>query len=144
MNAYAKKRSQWEAVAAAFGTAWLGFGYAYYVSLLGSSLGGAGEGWGAASLSSWGMALVPLMGVAWVYRRTRIGRGLAIFTLVCAVGLDVYIIVATSSEGFDYLGRTWSAIPLFVLGWAVLWLAWQIIFALLVFHRPIPANPLRP
>ena len=141
MNAYTKRRSRWKAVDAAFGTAGLGFGYAYPVSLLGTSLGGDGSGWGSAGLSSWGLVLVPLMGVAWVYRRTRGGRGLAIFTLVSAVVLDVYIIVATSSEGFDYLGRTWSAIPLFVLGWVILWLAWQIVLALIVFQRasrPVP------
>ena len=137
MSAYAKKRSQWKAAVAALGTAWLGYRYAYYVSLLGSGLGGAGEGWVSANLSWWSMALVPLTGVALVYRRTRVGRGLAIFTLVSAVALDVYIVVATASEGFDYLARTWSAIPLFVLGWSVLWLAWQIVLAWLVFHRPV-------
>jgi len=103
-------------------------------------IGGAGHGWGSASISRYGLALVPLASIAWVYRRTVGGRALAIFTLVSAAAVDTYLVVASQSEGFDYVGRVWSAVPLFLLGWLIPWLAWQIALTSLVFHRVSQSN----
>ena len=140
MNEPETHRSKWTTAITAFAVALLAFVYAYVVWFLALGIGGAGHGWGSASISCYGLALVPLASVAWVYRRTVGGRVLAIFTLVSAGVVDAYLVIATQSEGFEYVGRVWSAAPSFLFVWLILWLAWQIALTLLVCHRVFQSN----
>ena len=140
MNEPETRRSQWITAVAAFGAALLAFVYAYVAWFLALCMGGGGHGWSSARISGCGLALVPLASVAWVYRRTVGGRVLAIVTLVSAGVVDAYLIVATLSEGFSYVGEVWLYAPLFLLVWLILWLAWQVALTSLVFHRVFQSN----
>ena len=116
------------------------FLYAAAFSFLAMLMSGAGHGWGSAGISGIGLALLPLAAVAWVYRRSASGRLLLVVTLLGALVADAYLIIETRSEGFEYVGRVWSAMPLLLLLWFILWLAWQVALAVLVLHHGFRFN----
>lgn len=116
-------------------------GYAYAVWFLALCLGGDGSGWDSGDGPPFGFVLIPLTSIAWVFRGTRGGKMLAVLTLAGAAVADAWLIVATASEGLYYLGRVWSAIPFFFFAWLLLWLAWQVVLVLLVFHRAFRFHP---
>lgn len=104
----------------------LGLGYAAIIAVLAALMTGAGHGWGSAMISAIGIVLIPLASVARLYQQTQFGRMFVIITAVAAIVTDVWLIVATSSEGFSYVEKVYSAMPLILFVWLILWLAWQI------------------
>lgn len=110
-----------------FTSAIVGFLYAILLSFVAFLFVGGGHGWISSfwiSLAS--IALIPVASVASAWRR----RSPQLVCLFAAVVFDVILVVATAREGFEYVQRSLAAVPVFVLGWILLWCFWQ--FALLI------------
>lgn len=117
-----------------------GFYYAAAFSFIAMLMSGAGHGWSSAGISSIGLVLVPLASIAWVYRRTCGGRIFLVLTLLGALAVDAYLIIKTRSEGLEYVERVWSAAPLVLLVWFLLWVAWQVTLTVFVFRYAFRFN----
>jgi hypothetical protein len=107
----------------------VGILYGAAISYLAFVIAGGGHGWIATITSGVGLVLLPLVGLAWA-RRIPV---LAAAMLIIAAVSDFFIAIGTVHEGFEYVERSYSAVPVFVLAWATLWFGWQIflLFALL-------------
>ena len=100
---------------AAIGMAFVGGVYAVAVFVMALLCTGAGHGWMSGYISGCGIPLVPLAGIAWVYRGTLGGRALAGVTLILAFMVDCYLLITTQNEGFGYFWKAFSAMPVFML-----------------------------
>jgi hypothetical protein len=92
------------------------------------ALAGAGHGWGSATLVSLASLVTsPLAVVAWAKRRSVTGKRIALLLVVAAIGANVALVSLTKAEGVHYFERAWSSGREFVIVWAVLWAAWQVV-----------------
>jgi hypothetical protein len=106
-----------------------GFFVGCLIWFLALGLGGAGHGWGAASVSMTSIVGGPAAILGWIYRKKAVGRALSICALIIAIGTDAVLFFQTASEGFSYFARVWTSLPEWLLAWACLFLAWQILAA---------------
>ena len=125
---------------AAIAAALFGVVYGVAVAFLALLCTGAGHGWMSGCISGYGIILVPLASVAWIYRGTVGGRALAIVTLIAVCAVDIYLFNAAQSEGFSYFHHAMSVLPFLLLPWLVLWVAWQLALAAFVFRDVFQSN----
>ena len=107
----------------------LGLVVGLVISGLSGLFTGAGHGWGSGVISSSSIVGAPLAGVAWAMRGRALGRTFAVFALLVGVVTDGWLWTATVGEGASYLGKVFSAMPLLLLLWLVLFIGWQIVAA---------------
>lgn len=110
----------------------VGLLYALLLSFVAFLFVGGGHGWISSfwvSLAS--IAVIPVASVASAWRR----RLPQLFCLLAAVVYDIILVLITAREGFEYVQRSLAAVPVFVLGWILLWCSWQVAL-LVVFFRP--------
>jgi hypothetical protein len=101
----------------------VGFLYAALLVCFAFGLAGAGHGrLSSLYVSLAGLLFIPFAAVARAQRR----RSLLIAAVVVAALSDVSLFLATLHEGFDYMGLTFSAVPILATAWAGFWLLWQI------------------
>lgn len=119
----------------------IGFGFAYFTGILSLFLTGAGHGWGAGMWSFLGVFVLPVLGAAVAYRRTRLGRILLQAVAVGMVVIDLIILGASQMQGWSYLHKVVMTIPLDFAIWMFCWTAWQVAvtYALARRHRLEPA-----
>ena len=94
--------------------------YGFVIAVLAVFMAGAGHGWGEGLFSAVAIGLVPLVAVAWAYRQRPAGPILAGLALLPAAYVDWYLCTYTS-----YVGRVWRYMPVVLVCWLLLWLAWQ-------------------
>jgi hypothetical protein len=131
MNETKTRPRKWPAAILA---ALLGGVYGFATTLFAALLTGAGHGWMSGCISGFGIILVPLASIAWVYRGTFASRALAAFTLVSACAVDAYLLVATKSEGFSCFSHVLSVLPGTAIPWLILWILRQVALAAFAFH----------
>jgi hypothetical protein len=124
----------------------VGLMYAFIVSFLAMGLSGGGHGWNSAGGSVLGLFALPLFGVAFAYRKHRLGRVLIQLVIVAAMAIDAAITWFAWGEGSYYLQRVLSSTEgraiWFV--WLALWLGWQIslvVVGLRSLKRDSPPSP---
>ena len=137
MNESETRPKKWPAAIAA---ALFGVVYGVAVAFLALLCTGAGHGWMSGCISGYGIILVPLASVAWIYRGTVGGRALAIVTLISVCAVDIYLLNAAQSEGFSYFHHAMSVLPFLMLPWLVLWVVWQVALAAFVFRDVFQSN----
>ncbi len=118
----------------------LGFVVGLVIGGLGGLFTGAGHGWGSGVISSLSIVGAPLAGVAWAMRGRALGRTFAACSLLVGVVTDVWLLIATVSEGTSYLGKVLSAMPLLLLLWVVLFIGWQLVSAI-AHQTPTSTSP---
>ena len=100
-----------------------GFIYAALLVCFAFGLVSGGHGWLSGFYISFaGLLFIPFAAVARAGRR----RSLLVAAVVVAALSDLILFLATLREGFEYVGLTFSAVPLLATAWAALWLLWQI------------------
>jgi hypothetical protein len=102
----------------------------FVVAILAVFMAGAGHGWNEGFVSSVALALAPLAGVAWAYRRRLGGPIIACVVLAAAACFDWWL--CSNTYGFD---RAWANLPGIVVLWALLWLAWQVLAVCVLLSR---------
>ena len=105
----------------------LGLVIGLVVAWLALGMSGGGHGWNSAWVSAGTLVGAPLSGVAYACRGTRSGRVLAVACLLGAIALDGLLWTATLHEGTGCVLWVWNAGCGWVLAWAILFAAWQIL-----------------
>jgi hypothetical protein len=99
----------------------VGIVYAIVLVYLGIVLAGAGHGWILAGFVSFAsLLLIPFAAVGWASRR--LWLGLIVFAIA---GLCDLLLFMTAVGRNSDLARSYTAVPVYVLSWAALWLLWQ-------------------
>lgn len=100
----------------------VGFMYSCLLGVIGAGLTGAGHGWGGgAGASILPLIQVPILGVTWAYRQSRIGFCLSIALLVSAAANDFFLLLL----GLPPRSMIEQAPEMFMI-WVVLFVSWQI------------------
>ncbi|MBL7646917.1 MAG: hypothetical protein JNK74_12085 [Candidatus Hydrogenedentes bacterium] len=114
----------------------VGFTYSCVLGLMGAGLTGAGHGWGGgAGASILPLIQVPLLGVAWAYRQSRIGFYLSIILLISAAANDLLLLLLglPSPDIFERVGGILAL-------WGILFVSWQLV-AVLVWYVGFKSLP---
>jgi hypothetical protein len=90
------------------------------IAFLAFLMAGAGHGWVEGLYSSVAIVLAPLTAAAWAYRRRPAGMVFAGLALAPAVYVDWFLCTYTS-----YVDRVWQYMPVVLMLWILLWVAWQ-------------------
>ncbi len=114
-----------------FTSAIIGLLYSILLSFVAFLFVGGGHGWISSfwvSLAS--IAVIPVASVVSAWRR-RIPQ---VVCLVAAIIFDIILVLLTAHEGFEYVQRSLAAVPVFVIGWMLLWCFWQAALLILLFR----------
>jgi hypothetical protein len=94
------------------------------------AVAGAGHGWIAPARICWTTLLIgPLAGVAWSYRRKRIGRILCFVLLVITFGTDLILLVDTWRDSQHPFSRLWESERQAIITWLILWAHYHFLIA---------------
>jgi hypothetical protein len=94
------------------------------VALLGMALVAGGYGWIGAACSVSAVVTAPVAACAWIWRRRRWGRAIAIVVVVTNVLIDAFLVHLTQPRDVDGLLDVGGSL---VILWAVLWIGWQLV-----------------
>jgi hypothetical protein len=134
MNPWPERKDQIRALS--IGSAvLLGLAYASVIAFTALNIAGGGDGWNSALISAVGLFLIPLASVARVVSTRRLGAVMNTAVLGFTVLADVCLIIFTIREGLTYVVKVSASAPLLVLCWAMLWLGWQLAFAISVYSK---------
>lgn len=122
------------------------------IAFLSVVLVGGGHGWCSGIWSGLSVLFLPAMGVCFSFADCAFSKYLAAYVSVGCIGLDFALAFATQSEGWSYLGRVWTAVPVFLTLWVLLWLAWHVLLVVLWirllqargFARRLTRQPMEP
>jgi uncharacterized membrane protein len=78
-------------------------------------------------LCSLGVFVLPVLGAAIAYRRTRVGRISLWAVAIAMLAMDSAILLSTGKEGWSYFHKVRRSIPEFLAAWIVSWIAWQVL-----------------
>ncbi len=103
--------------------------------MLSFGMSGLGHGWNSSLVSGFSVFGAPVSGVAWGLRGGRLGQTLGGIALAGGLFLDWLLWRETLAEGSQYASDALDRSPGFVLLWAVLFAAWQLLAALVLVGR---------